>query len=107
MSNSGGRDDTPEAAGPEAPPLESVLQGIHEWAARRRKADPDASVVKGRVANEIASYLGEDGTRRVLEPLEGGENLIPTVESVLSIFLGSKTAAKLTRHVVDAAIERI
>jgi len=95
-----------QSAASDAPALEAVLAHIREWAANRQEADPHGLLVRGRVAMEIGSYLGEAGAQRVLEALEGGEKLIPTLESVLSIFLGCRAASKLTQRIVDTAIMR-
>jgi anti-sigma factor RsiW len=91
----------------EAPPVDTALAGIRQWVARRREQDPEARVVKERVAEEITGYLGAQGARRVLEPVTDNAKLLPSVEPVLAIFLGCRAATDLIQHILDVAIVRI
>jgi hypothetical protein len=84
-----------------------VLSGIREWAARRNDEDPDAQMVKGRVAAELAAYLGTDGATKALQPVTDNQKLLPALESVLAIFLGCRAAARLIQRIIDRAIVRI
>jgi anti-sigma factor RsiW len=89
------------------PSLQATLAGIRRWNERLRNVDPGAELVKGRVAEAIAGYLGQDGAQQVLKPVTERSKLFPAVEPVLSIFLGRRAATRLIRHVIEAAIVRI
>jgi hypothetical protein len=89
------------------PPVDGALTRIRSWAQQRDREDPDGHVVKARVGEEIAGYLGPNGANRVLEPVTERSELFPAVEPVLAIFLGYRAAARLIRHVIDRAIVRI
>jgi len=63
--------------------------------------------VKGRVASEIAPYLGSMATQSVLQPItDTSQNLHSSIEPVLALFLGGRAASRLIRHVEDAALIR-
>jgi hypothetical protein len=89
------------------PSLEATLAGIRRWTERRQQDDPDARVVKGRIAAEIAGYLGPDATGQILQPVTESARLFPAIEPVLSIFLGCRAAKRLIQRVIDTAIVRI
>jgi hypothetical protein len=87
--------------------LDATLAGIRRWTERRQQEDPDARIVKGRVAEEISGYLGTGATGRILEPVTESTKLFPAVEPVLAIFLGCRAAGRLIQRVIDTAIVRI
>jgi hypothetical protein len=89
------------------PSVELMLEGLRRWTEKRQQEDPDASVVKGRVAAEIEGYIGPYATGRILATVKDRSKLFPTLEPVLSIFLGCKAAGRLIERVIDAAIVRI
>lgn len=63
--------------------------------------------IKSRVAREIAPYLGTVAADLILEQVSaGGDDLLPRLENVLSLFLGGRAAGKLTDHIIDTAIVR-
>jgi len=92
---------------PAVPPVEDLLTGMRQWRDRQTR-DPFAnSRRKQRVAREIAPFLGSAGAEEILSRVRPeGDNLIPTVEPVLTSFLGRRAAERLVNHVVDAAIVR-
>jgi hypothetical protein len=87
--------------------LEATLAGIRRWHKRRAQEDPDAAVIKGRVAQEIKGYLGPAATDRILQPVTEQSKLFPAVEPVLTIFLGCRAAGRLINHIIESAIVRI
>jgi len=88
------------AANPEAL-LPHLLASLRNWELSR-------PAVKRRVASAIEAYLGRQATERVLEPVpESGENVLSTIEPVLALFLGNRTASRLVSHVVTESIVRI
>jgi hypothetical protein len=81
--------------------LPQVLASLRNWESSR-------PAVKRRVASAIEAYLGRQATERVLEPVpESGENVLSTIEPVLALFLGNRTASRLVSHVVTESIVRI
>jgi hypothetical protein len=94
------------ATNPEAL-LPQILATLHQWEVSRT-ASAKGEPVKRRVAAEIEAYLGRQATERVLEPVpESGENMLSTIEPVLALFLGNRTASRLVSHVVTESIVRI
>ena len=102
----GGKDGDNQARAVDAS-LAATLAGIRRWSEVRRQEDPDSKVVKGRVAEALAGFLGPEAAGRLVEPVTERSKLFPAVEPVLAIFLGCRAAARLVQHVVDRAIVRI
>jgi hypothetical protein len=87
-------------ANPEAL-LPQVLASLRNWESSR-------PAVKRKVATAIEAYLGRQATERVLGPVsESGENVLSTIEPVLALFLGNRTASRLVSQVVTESIVRI
>ncbi len=92
--------ESERAANPEAL-LPQVLASLRNWESSR-------PAVKRKVAAAIEAYLGRQATERVLGPVpESGENVLSTIEPVLALFLGNRTASRLVSHVVTESIVRI
>jgi len=96
-----------DGEGTDQPSLEATLVGIRRWHERRDQEDPDARMVKSRVASEIADYVGPAAADRILEPVTERAKLFPAVEPVLAIFLGCRAAGRLIQRVIESAIVRI
>jgi|KBSMisStaDraftv2_1062788.scaffolds.fasta_scaffold589350_2 hypothetical protein len=96
-----------EGEGKDPVSVEATLVRIRRWHKRRAQEDPDATVVKGRVAQKIEAYLGPAATDRILQPVNEHAKLVPAVEPVLTIFLGCRAAGRLIDHIIDSAIVRI
>ncbi len=99
---------TPEGT---APGHDEVLAGlmasIISWKVSRAEPDGKADAVTLRVASELGSYLGRNGTDRIMESVSyNAENLLSTVEPLLALFLGARAAAVLVNRIVDTAIVR-
>ena len=101
-----------QAHGPAAPAaqadpaiLSGVLKDIDRFKAAQAPPEQHGEALKQRIASELEPFLGTGGTDRVLESVSsGGENLLSKVESVMSVFMGKRTAAMLTTGMVDHAI---
>lgn len=96
----------PESSVPSAPPIwEVICSSIREWETSKGQTDLSAEAVKGRVAREIAGFLGSEATSKVLGIVsDSNHNLLSVVESVLGDFLGRGAAAILVNQVVETAI---
>jgi hypothetical protein len=87
---------------------EGIRQRIGAWETTRRDPEQSDEAVRGRVAKQIAPFLGNGAALKVLEPMRGGnQHLLATVEEVLGEFLGPRAAAALVNRVVDTAIVKI
>lgn len=98
------------AGEPAAPPPEDLFAGIQN-AIRKWDSEPlfqrSGTLLKQRVAREIAPYLGARASAHILAAVSpGGENLLPTVEPILALFLGNRAASRLVDRVVDTVLVR-
>jgi anti-sigma factor RsiW len=65
--------------GAEAPPRAGLLERIRQWEAQRRQVDPRGTVVTARVATEIAPFLGEQTSVRIVQAAcQQGRTLLST-----------------------------
>ena len=93
---------------PGAPRTAETLARIRRWEAERSQEVRGGQAVKSRVASEISPFLGPDASGRILMRVSDQcEDLLCTIESVLTAFLGRAAAPRLVSHVVDRAIMRI
>ena len=90
---------------PEAAPPTGLLARVRDWETRRQRQDANPAKVHERVAAEIAPYLGERTSARIVEDgSKAGAGVLARVEPVLELFLGSRAANSLVNAVVDRAI---
>jgi hypothetical protein len=91
-----------------APRTAETLARIRRWESERWQDVRGGGAVKSRVASEISPFLGRDASGRILMRVsDQDEDLLCTIESVLTAFLGRAAAPRLVSHVVDRAIMRI
>lgn len=86
--------------------LSRIRGAIGQWSARRARED-NIPAVKGRVAAEIAPYLGPRASGWILEAVsESADNLLSKVGPVMALFLGERAASRFVDHVVEDVLVR-
>ena len=98
--------DALAGATPAAPPLSEFLTKLSQLQ-RELQREGSTADLTSRVASELIPYLGAAAAHRILQRVTpGGENLLPTIDSALRLFLGKAAADRVVSHIVDRAIMR-
>jgi hypothetical protein len=101
------REITRQPAGPEPPPVSELRARLSEHQAVLADQGGGPAGLKRRVAAELTPYLGPAAALQILQAVpDSGENLLPTLDSMLRLFLGKQAACRLIGRIVDRAIMR-
>jgi hypothetical protein len=93
--------------GGEAPNDDVLLSGIRTEMERWESDLSRDKAVKSKMSSELAPFLGRHATDQLFRTVSTrGENLLSTVEPVLALFLGCRTASTLIDQIVTHAILR-
>lgn len=86
--------------------LSRIRGAIGQWNVRQSREN-SIPAVKGRVADELAPYLGPRASGRILCAVsESADNLLSTVGEVMSLFLGKRAGGRFVDHVVEDILVR-
>ena len=96
-----------QVAAPEPPPVSELLARVSEHQAALAEEGGGPAGLKRRVVSELSPYVGPTAAKQILQTVpETGENLLPTLDSTLRLFLGKQAASRLVSRIVDRAIMR-
>lgn len=93
--------------GPEPPPVSELLTRISQHQFQLAHEGGGPSGLKRRVASELTPYVGPAIATQMLQAVpDTGENLLPSLYSVLRLFVGKQAASRLVSRIVERAIMR-
>jgi len=82
-----------------------LLTRIRAWDTNGDRSGHHGAALKGRIAVELAPYVGRAGADTLLRPVQDdGRDLLSTVAPFLAMFLGRRAAGIIITRVVEKTI---